>query len=111
MRELDTLARPGENYRVLTHDVAAAKRRESDRVGVSRADVAFARIKGARGKIDSAPGGRSLSQLKRGARRRVDFVLMVHFDNLDVIGGTEHARSAFDQLPQHVDADAHVRRV
>ena len=111
MRELYALARAGEYHRVLTHDIAAAKRRESDRVGLSRADVAFARKKGVRGEINAAPGGRSLSQLQRGTRRRVDLVLVVHFNDLDVIGVTERARSAFDKLLQHVDADAHVRRV
>ena len=69
-------------------------------------------------RVDRAFGERAagarrsgLAQRKRGAGRRVDLVLVVHLQDFDVEVGAEALRRQLDQLQQHDDADAHVRRV
>ena len=78
---------------------------------MSRADIAFARIDGARIEVQSSARCSGLAQLNRRTRRRVDLVLVMHLDDFDIVGRAERTRRAFDQLEQNIDADAHIRRV
>src|SRR5581483_11847463 len=84
MRELDALARAGEDDRVLADDVAAAQRREADRARRPLAGDAFARVDRVIGEAHAGARGGRLAELERRARRRVDLVAVMHLDDLDV---------------------------
>ncbi len=71
--------------------------------------IAVPRVDRVLGERASRAGGRGLAEAQRGARRRVDLVLVVHLDDLDVERRPERARRLLDERQQHVDADAHVR--
>ena len=47
------------------------------------------------------PRGRGLAQAQRGARRRIDLVLVVHLDHLDVEAGAKRPRSLLHEREQH----------
>ena len=53
--------------------------------------------------------GRRLAEQQCGAGWRIDLVLVVHFENLDIeIVGAERLRRLFDQNAEQVDAKAHI---
>ena len=54
---------------------------------------------------------RGLPEHQRGARWSVDFVPMMHFQDLNVPIGTEAACRLFNQLFQHVDPERRIGRV
>ncbi len=108
VRDLDPLAGPGEHHRVVTDDVAAANRRKPDRARTALPGVTFARIYGEFVERAAERRGDDFTHFQCGARRRVDLVPMVGFDDLDVVVVAEHARGQLDQLEGRVDADAHV---
>jgi hypothetical protein len=110
VRDLDALASTGEKHRVVADDVAAADGREADRRRIALAGHAFARIDGAVLEIAAERFGDHLTHLERRARRRVDLVAMVCFDDLDVVAGGQRLRGHLQQLEGHVDAHAHVGR-
>ena len=58
--------------------------------------------------IDRAALRRRPAQHQRGAGRRVDLLVVVHFEDLDVELVIEGLRHALDQRGQQVDAHAHV---
>ena len=76
---------------------------------LARAGVAVADAHVVAGKRDAAPGGGGLAEQQRRARRRVDLVPVVHFEDLDVeIVGVERARRLLHQHRQQIDAEAHI---
>ena len=56
----------------------------------------------------AAPFRRRLAEHQRGAGWRVDLVLVVHFEHLDVEVGVERCGDLARQCDQQVDAEAHV---
>ena len=53
---------------------------------------------------------RRVAEQQRCARRRVGLEAVMHFDNLDVPVGPEHARGALDELGEQSDAERSVGR-
>jgi hypothetical protein len=107
MGDLDPLAGAGEEDGVVADDVAAAQRREAD---AARAALAVAVVDGAAVERLALRGSDDLAHAQRRAARRVDLHAVMRLDDLDVEALGERARRDVDQLHDHVDADAHVRR-
>ncbi len=110
MRELDAFAVAGEDDRVIADDIAAAQSRETDRARLALAGNTVADIHAVAGEVASERGRCRLAEHQRRARRRVDLVPVMHFDDLDIVVVAEALRGNLDQLGEHRDADAHVRR-
>ena len=89
MGKLDALAGAGEDHPVLADHVAAAERRKADIALAPRADIAVAGPHAALGKRDASRLGRGAAEQKRGARRRVALVAVMHLEDLDVEFGAE----------------------
>lgn len=110
MRQLDALHRAGEDHAVLAGDGAAAQRRKADVAALARAGHAVAAAIRMRGENDAAPFRRRFAEQQRGARRRIDLLAMMHFDNLDVEILIERLGDALYHRRQ-VDAEAHIARL
>ena len=54
------------------------------------------------------PGGGGAAEHERGAGRRVDLLVVVHFQDFDVVILIERLRDALDQRRQQIDAEAHI---
>ena len=111
VRELDALARAGEDHRVVADDIAAAQRREPDGSQLALAGHAFARVDRAVAERATGASRGRLAQRDRRAGWRVDLVPMMHLDDLDVVAGPQPLRGRFDEREEHVDAHAHVGRI
>src|SRR5258706_11592243 len=110
MRDLDPLAGPGKDDRVLADAVAAAQHREPDRRWIAFAGNALATVD--RGFLQRAPlrFRDRLTHAERGARRRIDLVPVMHLEDLDV-EALRHCRSGkLQQAQRDIETDAHVRR-
>ena len=87
---------------------AAAQRRKADVAGAARAGLAVAAARRALVEIDAAALRRRAAEHQRGAGRRVDLLVVVHLEDLDVEVLVERLRHALDQRRQQIDAQAHV---
>ena len=96
---------------MLADDRAAAQRREADVAALARAGMAVADADRMRGEIDAAPLRRRLAEQQRRARRRVDLVAVVHFEDLDVEIGVERLRRLADEHGEEIDPEAHIARL
>jgi hypothetical protein len=75
---------PAKDDGMFADDRAAAQRGKTDGAGNAHAGMAVAHAHGMFSKIDlPAPGSRFTEQQCR-ARRRIDLVLVVHFEDFDV---------------------------
>src|SRR3954452_13896317 len=84
MRELEPLARAGENHAVIADDAAAPQCLKADIALAAGAGMAVAAAHRAFAKRNVAPARRALPKQQRGARGRIDFHLVMHFQNFDV---------------------------
>ena len=84
MCQFQPLAWSGKNHRVLTDHVASAKRRETDLLFATRADLPMAAEHGAIRQRVATALGNGHTQVHRGTGRRIEFVFVVRFDDLDV---------------------------
>ena len=75
---------------------------------LARAGVTIARALGLRLQIDLAACGRRLAEQQRGAGRRIDLLVVMHLDDLDVEFLTERRRDLLRQHREQIDAEAHV---
>ena len=109
MGERDDLVVAGKNDFVLADDRATA-------YGV-QADLAFFALFALRMAVVDVLGfavahrGDGVGQHERRAARRVDFLVVVLFDDLDVKLVAEHLRGLFGKLDQKIDAERHVARI
>src|SRR5690348_4620933 len=108
MRQLDHLAIGRKDGAMLAGIVAAAQRREADIAAPARPRDAVAYALAFRGEIDTAARGRRLAERQRRARRRVDFVAMMHLENLDIVILAEAPRRLLDESEQPIDAETHI---
>ena len=58
--------------------------------------------------IDAAAFRRRAAEQQRGAGRRIDLLVVMHFDDLDIEFVVERLRHALDQGRQQIDAEAHI---
>ena len=80
--------------------VPPRKARKADVAGFARADMAVARTRRMLVEIDAAALRRRLPEQQRGAGWRVDLLVVVHLDNLDVERLIERRRHALGQRRQ-----------
>src|SRR4051812_3189171 len=92
VHDLDTLALAREHDGVLPYDVSAAQRGEADRSALALAGHAVPRGHGDVVECAADAGRGRFAEAQGGSRRRVDLVLVMHLDDLDVERGAERAR-------------------
>src|SRR5690606_4506051 len=85
VRQLDTLAQPGEGHGVVAHHVAAAKYRKADRAATPRLAGAVPVVLRRLLQVYPASGCRRGAQPQRGARWRILLVAVMRFENLDIV--------------------------
>ena len=108
MRDLDALAVPGKQHRVVADDVAGADHGKAD--GVARAFAADA-VTGIHRAVLEIPvqrRGHDLTHADGRARRTVHFVAVVCLGDFDIHGIAQHPRRGFQQLEAQVHAHAHI---
>ena len=76
--------------------------------GLPRAGVAVAHAHRMLVEIDAAPCRRRLAEQQRGAGGRVDLLVVMHLEDLDVEILVERRRDPLGQCRQQIDAEAHV---
>ena len=81
---------------------------KADVARLARAGLAVAAARRMRGEIDAAALRRRAAEHQRGAGRRVDLLVVMHLENLDVEAVVERLRHALGQRRQQIDAEAHV---
>ena len=54
------------------------------------------------------PSAAAAAEHQRGAGRRVDLLVVVHLEDLDVVVVVERRRHALDQSGEQIDAEAHI---
>src|SRR6516225_4920564 len=108
MGELDDLALAGKEDAVLANHGAAAECREADVGTPACTGMAVAAPDRVSAELDAASLGSGATEEKGGARGRVDLMLVVHFEDLDVEIGVERARRLAHQSGKQVDAEAHI---
>ena len=84
MGDFQSFALTGKNDRMVTDDVTGTDRAKPNTVTIPRTDPTFAAINRDLRKIPVQRLGHDLPKTKRRARRRVDLVAVVRFNNLDI---------------------------
>src|SRR5947209_7957680 len=108
--ELDALAGRGKDHAVIADHAAAAQRGKTDIALASRAGDAVAPRNLALGEIHSpALRGRGAEQ-ERGPGRRIDLLVVMHFENLDVEFVIETRSDPAHQRGHEIHAHTHVGR-
>ena len=110
MRQLDALARPRKQHRVVTHNVATADGGKANTGGVTLAGHALTGIHGAVFQITPERIGNHFTHFEGGARRRIHLVAMVRLNDFDVVAGRHGFGCHFKQLEGHVDTHTHIGR-
>ena len=95
---------------MFAHDVPAANGVKADIAALACAGNTVTAPVGHIGQIDPAPFGGGLTQHQRRARGRIDLVVVVAFDDLDIEILVQRSGDLFGQLHQQVDPKAHVAR-
>src|SRR5579875_2855491 len=108
MRELESLARSGEDHGMFADDRAAAERRKADRAAFARTGRAIARAQRMFRQCDAAPARGSLAQKQSGAGGRVDLHAMMRLDDFDVVIGSKRTSRLFDERSKQVHAKTHI---
>ncbi len=111
MGDLDAFTFTGKDNRVITNHIAPAKRCKADGTVFTRPGMAVTGANRHIVKFDTPAFCRGLTKAKCGARRRIDLVLVMHFDDFD-IGHilVQDTCDLFDQCEGKVHADTHIRR-
>src|SRR3974390_3170648 len=82
--ELDTLGKTGEDHAVFADDGTATQRRKADVARLACAGVTVAASHRVIVKFDAATFRGRAAEHERGARRRVDLLIVMHLEDLDV---------------------------
>src|SRR5213079_1961698 len=90
VRNLQTLTLGGEQHGVITYDVTATHSGEADRFALTDTRVTLTTIDGDLAQIAAQRIGNDLTHTHRRARRRVNLVAMMSFNDLDVGIFTHH---------------------
>ena len=101
-------AGPAKMTRMVADDGAAAQRGKTDIADAARSGHTVAPAHGVPIEIDAAAGRRGAAEHQRGPGRRVDLLVVVHFQDLDVVILIERPGDAFDQRGKEIDPEAHI---
>src|SRR5437879_8180186 len=96
---------------MLTDDIAAANGVKPDRLGIAFTDLSFAFVHGIASESPSGGAGDHFSEVERLARRCIDLVPMVCFEDLHVVSVTERERGRLDKSERDVHARRNIRRL
>ena len=105
--EHDTFARTRQDHFVFADHRAAAQAGETDGAGRPRPGVSVAAADRVIGERDAAPVRCGFAQQQGRARRRIDLLAVMHFDDLDIEIG-QGFRRALHQGGEQRHAQAHV---
>ena len=97
-----------EGRRVIADHVTAAQRRKTDIAALAFAGDAVPRPLGDVVEVHPATFGGRAAHADGGARRRIDLVLVMHFENLDIEIVVQRGRDLLGQGKQQVYRQAHV---
>src|SRR6188474_603585 len=111
VREFHALGRAGKDHAVLAYDRPTTQSGKTDVTALARAGVAVAAFDGMLVERDAAPVRRRTAEHKRGTRRRIDFLVVMHLQNFDVERIVERLCHALRERREKVDAEAHVARL
>src|SRR6187397_2618662 len=110
VRKFYALCRTRKDYAVLTHNSSATQSSKTDIANLARASVAVTAFDGVLVERDAAPVRRRTAKHQRGARRRIDFLVVMHLQDFDVERIVERLRHAFRERREQIDTEAHVAR-
>src|SRR2546425_555102 len=109
--DFSALALSDEHDGMLTDDIAAANGVKPDRPGIAFPHHSFAFVHGSATEVPAEGAGDHFAELERRARRRIDLVSMVCFEDLHVVSVTERERGRLDKSERDVHARRHIRRL
>ena len=104
MRDLHALEVTREHHRVVTHDGAATQRMEGDLSFRTLPDEPPAAVARHIVKLHGASFGSGVRQHQGRTGRSVLLVLVVHFDDFDVVLRPEHRRGLTDKSQEQIYA-------
>src|SRR5713226_1435842 len=93
---------------MLADHCSSAQRSKADIAGAARAGHAVTAAHRMLRKIDAAALGSGAAKHQRSARRRIDLLIMMHFDDLDVVIVVERLSHALYQRRKQIDAETHI---
>src|SRR5207245_9873226 len=93
---------------MLTDDIAAANGVKPDRPGIALPHHSVAFVHGSATEVPAEGAGDHFAELERRARRRIDLVSMVCFEDLHIVSVTERERGRLDKSERDVDARRHI---
>jgi ribosome-binding factor A len=108
MAQDDPLTCGGKDHIMFAHDVSATDRREPDIAALAGAGDPVAATVGHLVKRDAPPFGGGFTQHKGRPRRRIDLLVVMRLDDLDIEIGVERGGNLLGQLGQQVDAKRHI---
>ena len=108
MPQDDSLPCGSKHHVMLTDNVTATDRRKTDIAALTCTGDTIAPAIRDIGQCNTAPFGGCLAEHQRRTRRRVDFLIVMRLDHLDIKICVQCGRDPFGQLGQQVDAQAHV---
>ncbi len=108
MTEFNAFGRAGENHRMLADHRAAAQRRKTDIASLTRTGVSIARAHRPLIETDATTIGGGAAKQQRGAGRRIDFLVVMHFKDFNIEILIQRFCHALHQRRQQIDAEAHV---
>ncbi|MNS90434.1 hypothetical protein D3C72_1244850 [compost metagenome] len=95
---------------MVAHDITAAHGGKTDAAIHARAGIAIALVHRAVGELGALGIGNHLAHLQRRTGRRIHLVLVVRFDDFDVVAAVlQRLGCHLEQLEGDIDAHAHVR--
>ena len=107
MADLDALARAGKQHGVIAHDVATANGGKADAAGFAGTGVAIALVHRAIGQGGVLRRSNDFAHFQGGARGGIHLVLVVGFDNFNVVIG-QRLRGQLQQFEGDIHANTHI---
>ena len=96
---------------MLAGDIPSAQHRKADIAGATRACLSLADHIGDIIKLHPAAASCCLAKCERGARRRIDLMVMMGLQNFDIPPIDQLCGNLLDQLAEKGDADRCVRTI
>lgn len=104
MSNLDAFTFTGEDHGVITDNISSADRAKSNRVAISGTGAALAPVNGCFLKVSAERGSNHLAQTECRARRGIDLVTVMRFDDLHIDAIAKRHRGGFGQSKGQVHA-------